>query len=153
MDVNIFASFLAAFNNVCNFLVALNAACNFLLYCALSNKYRKTVRDLFIGRRPNRQNTINSSRFSRYSTSQTTNTSGGSSVRHKSPYSFGSSIRMRSPNAATAASAKPSKPNRFTISPTDYVNFQAEMAKQQAKTQHLSACDFMPSSVVSELTI
>lgn len=147
----IFQISFSAFNNVCNFLVALNAACNFLLYCALSKKYRKTVRDLFIDHKQTRQNTLNSSYLSRYGTNRTSSTGGGggsSSYDHKAPGNFGSaSIRMRSQNASAAA--KPEKRNRFTISPTDYVNFQAEMAKQQAKTQHLAACDFMPSSIVS----
>lgn len=122
---------LIAFNNLCNFLVALNAACNFLLYCALSNKYRKTVKQLFLGRKPTRQNTITSSYLSRYGTSQTTGT--GSSIYNRSPN--GTSIRNRTAKK---------KPNRFTISPTDYVNFQAEMAKQHAQTQLLAASDFKP---------
>ena len=33
---------LRALGNIFNFLVSLNAACNFLLYCALSDKYRRT---------------------------------------------------------------------------------------------------------------
>ncbi|XP_073835353.1 proctolin receptor [Musca autumnalis] len=36
--------------NVFNFLSALNAAANFFLYCVLSDKYRKTVRELITGR-------------------------------------------------------------------------------------------------------
>ncbi|XP_075156362.1 proctolin receptor isoform X2 [Haematobia irritans] len=36
--------------NVFNFLAALNAAANFFLYCVLSDKYRKTVRELITGR-------------------------------------------------------------------------------------------------------
>lgn len=33
---------LRGLGNIFNFLVGFNAACNFLLYCALSDKYRKT---------------------------------------------------------------------------------------------------------------
>ncbi|KAE8741276.1 FMRFamide Receptor [Frankliniella occidentalis] len=34
--------------NICNFLVAVNAASNFLLYCALSDKYRRTFLVTFV---------------------------------------------------------------------------------------------------------
>ncbi|XP_062139350.1 uncharacterized protein LOC133848004 [Drosophila sulfurigaster albostrigata] len=37
--------------NILNFLVAINAAANFFLYCVLSDKYRKTVRELITGYR------------------------------------------------------------------------------------------------------
>ncbi|XP_068154608.1 uncharacterized protein Proc-R [Drosophila tropicalis] len=37
--------------NVCNLLGAINAASNFFLYCVLSDKYRKTVRELITGYR------------------------------------------------------------------------------------------------------
>ncbi|XP_059223810.1 uncharacterized protein LOC106094283 [Stomoxys calcitrans] len=40
--------------NVFNFLAALNAAANFFLYCVLSDKYRKTVRELITGRSSHR---------------------------------------------------------------------------------------------------
>jgi len=33
---------LRALGNIFNFLVSLNSACNFILYCALSEKYRRT---------------------------------------------------------------------------------------------------------------
>jgi len=42
-----------------NFLVTMNAACNFLLYCALSDKYRQTVKSLFIGRIQRQVNYLN----------------------------------------------------------------------------------------------
>lgn len=32
-----------AFSNICNFLMCVNAATNFLLYCAMSDKYRRTL--------------------------------------------------------------------------------------------------------------
>ncbi|XP_005181856.1 uncharacterized protein LOC101899002 isoform X1 [Musca domestica] len=41
--------------NVFNFLSALNAAANFFLYCVLSDKYRKTVRELITGRSSRRE--------------------------------------------------------------------------------------------------
>lgn len=37
--------------NIFNLLVAVNAACNFLLYCALSDKYRRTFAMTFLPRR------------------------------------------------------------------------------------------------------
>lgn len=121
-----------AINNVCNFLTTLNAACNFLLYCALSDKYRKTVKELFFGRKMRRQNTMSSTYFSRYNSNPT-----GSSFYSKSPTSANSaansSIRNRSINP---------KKSRFSITPTDYANFQAEMAVKNAKTQSLAAADF-----------
>lgn len=136
----------AAAGNICNFLVALNAACNFLLYCALSDKYRKTVKLLFLGRRrqtPHRQNTISSSYPSRYGTSQTS----GISTYNKSPNSGGGSMRNRTHSTTIANGAMPrtASANRFTISPTDYANFQAEMARQLLKTQQLAAHDFDPN--------
>lgn len=36
---------------MCNTLSAINAAANFFLYCVLSDKYRKTVRELITGYR------------------------------------------------------------------------------------------------------
>lgn len=44
-------------NNIFNLLISINAASNFILYCALSDKYRKTVKVLFCGGRPARPNT------------------------------------------------------------------------------------------------
>lgn len=111
--------------------MTLNAACNFLLYCALSDKYRKTVKELFLGRKMRRQNTMSSTYFSRYGSNPT-----GSSFYSKSPSAASgtnSSIRNRSTNP---------KKSRFSITPTDYANFQAEMAVKNAKTQSLAAADF-----------
>lgn len=31
------------FGNICNFLMCINAASNFILYCAMSDKYRRTL--------------------------------------------------------------------------------------------------------------
>jgi len=39
---------LRALGNIFNCLVALNAACNFILYCALSQKYRRTFMSTFL---------------------------------------------------------------------------------------------------------
>lgn len=64
---NLFFSF-TALGNVLNFLITISAACNFLLYCALSDKYRQTVKSIFLGIHSKRQNTIRSSQASRNST-------------------------------------------------------------------------------------
>ncbi|KAH8289787.1 hypothetical protein KR054_010967 [Drosophila jambulina] len=45
--------------NVFNLLAALNAASNFFLYCVLSDKYRKTVRELITGYRYRRRHARN----------------------------------------------------------------------------------------------
>lgn len=37
---------LVALGNLCNFLMTLNSASNFILYCALSDKYRQTMKAL-----------------------------------------------------------------------------------------------------------
>lgn len=124
-----------AINNVCNFLMTLNAACNFLLYCALSDKYRKTVKELFLGRKMKRQNTMSSTYFSRYNSNQT-----GSSFYSKSPSNSGPAVDNSVRNRATNP-----KKSRFSITPTDYANFQAEMAVKNAKTQSLAAADFQTS--------
>ncbi|XP_059485581.1 sex peptide receptor-related protein 2 isoform X2 [Neocloeon triangulifer] len=42
---------LRGLGNIFNLLVAVNAACNFLLYCALSDKYRRTFAMTFLPRR------------------------------------------------------------------------------------------------------
>lgn len=45
--------------NICNLLAAFNAASNFFLYCVLSDKYRKTVRELITGYRYRRRHMRN----------------------------------------------------------------------------------------------
>ncbi|XP_044317201.1 uncharacterized protein LOC108042989 [Drosophila rhopaloa] len=45
--------------NVCNLLASLHAASNFFLYCVLSDKYRKTVRELITGYRYRRRHIRN----------------------------------------------------------------------------------------------
>lgn len=57
-----------AMGNIFNFLITFNAACNFLLYCALSEKYRQTVKELIMGRKYMRQNTLKSLYLNRHGT-------------------------------------------------------------------------------------
>ncbi|KAF5283142.1 hypothetical protein FQA39_LY17400 [Lamprigera yunnana] len=47
----------AGLGNIFNALLAVNASCNFILYCALSDKYRRTCKALCINRKLNRQDT------------------------------------------------------------------------------------------------
>ncbi|KAF5305849.1 hypothetical protein FQR65_LT07588 [Abscondita terminalis] len=56
----------AGLGNIFNALLAVNASCNFILYCALSDKYRRTCKALFCNRDLNRQDTasIQNSRHS-----------------------------------------------------------------------------------------
>ncbi|KAG4078355.1 hypothetical protein HA402_013065 [Bradysia odoriphaga] len=115
-------------NIVCNFLTTLNAACNFLLYCALSDKYRKTVKELFLGRK--RKNTMSS----RYGSNPT-----GSTYYSKSPTNAGS--------ASSNSIRNQPKNSRFSITPTDYANFQAEMAVKNANTKLLAAADFKTEKI------
>lgn len=46
----------AIFGNIFNILASINAACNFFLYCVLSDKYRRTVKELIIGYKHQRRN-------------------------------------------------------------------------------------------------
>lgn len=110
----------SAINNILNFLVTVNAASNFLLYCALSDKYRKTVRSLFCSGRPARnRGLLNSSRY----ISGRTSTSFFSKSQSNGNFS----------NASTKTTAlcsnrvKPKK--RFSITQEDYTNLQAETAR------------------------
>lgn len=48
-NVHIEGNLQAIIGNIFNFLAAINAAANFFLYCVLSDKYRKTVRELITG--------------------------------------------------------------------------------------------------------
>nr|CAD7415857.1 unnamed protein product [Timema poppensis] len=72
---------LRGLGNIFNFLNAVNAACNFILYCAFSDKYRRTFLTTFFGRcyRPPRRLHSQTS----YSTEMTT-AGVGSSFRHLS---------------------------------------------------------------------
>lgn len=48
-NVDIDNNLQAIIGNIFNFLADINAAANFFLYCVLSDKYRKTVRELITG--------------------------------------------------------------------------------------------------------
>lgn len=104
--------FLLVLNNIFNLLITINAASNFILYCLLSDKYRKTVKQLLCGVRTMRRNTLSSSRF----TSGRTTTS-----------SFYS--RSRNSNVFKMPIYKQRGP-RFSISKEEYANLQAETAKK-----------------------
>ncbi|XP_055913336.1 putative G-protein coupled receptor F59B2.13 [Eupeodes corollae] len=49
--------------NIFNLLVALNAASNFFLYCVLSDKYRKTVKELIVGYKYKKRNMSTSTSY------------------------------------------------------------------------------------------
>ncbi|XP_023174410.2 uncharacterized protein LOC111601821 [Drosophila hydei] len=84
--------------NVCNLLVAINAAANFFLYCVLSDKYRKTVRELVTGYRYRHRHARNNISLYVPHTSTTLNGDGASSVGSGggyNAYSGASSRRCR----------------------------------------------------------
>ncbi|XP_043072003.1 uncharacterized protein LOC6564639 [Drosophila grimshawi] len=74
--------------NVCNLLVAINAAANFFLYCVLSDKYRKTVRELITGYRYHHRHARNN--FSLYMPHTTTTTNGDSASASGGASGYGS---------------------------------------------------------------
>ncbi|XP_034478352.1 uncharacterized protein LOC117784658 [Drosophila innubila] len=92
--------------NVCNTLVAINAAANFFLYCVLSDKYRKTVRELITGYRYRHRHARNNMSLYVPHTTTTLNgdghsgADGGNSAGY-SAYSGASSRRCRAKAAAT----------------------------------------------------
>ncbi|XP_034671940.1 uncharacterized protein LOC117903705 [Drosophila subobscura] len=97
--------------NVCNLLAALNAASNFFLYCVLSDKYRKTVRELITGYRYRRRHARNNTSLyaGHHTTTTLTHINGDHHHGGASPYSGsagggGSSRRScsRSRNKAAA---------------------------------------------------
>lgn len=100
-------------NNIINLLITVNAASNFILYCLLSDKYRKTVKQLFCGVRAIRRNTLSSSRF----TSGRTTTS-----------SFYS--RPRTSNFLNNTPIYKQRGPRFSISKEEYANLQTETSKR-----------------------
>lgn len=108
----LFYSNVPVYNNIFNLLITVNAASNFILYCLLSDKYRKTVKQLFCGVRAIRRNTLSSSRF----TSGRTTTS-----------SFYS--RPRNTNFFNMPTYKQRGP-RFSISKEEYANLQVETSKR-----------------------
>jgi len=92
--------------NVCNMLVAINAAANFFLYCVLSDKYRKTVRELITGYRYRHRHARNNISLYTPHKSSTLNGdghsgSGGSNSTRYNDHSGASSQRCRAKAAAT----------------------------------------------------
>lgn len=130
-------------NNILNFLTDINAASNFILYCALSDKYRKTVRSLICGRNIARRNTLTSSRFlsSRTATSfySKTNNSNGS---------FFKPARRFNPKSLTIV-----EPKRFSISKEEYENLKTEAEKlkwpRKSDSSQQSAHESRKNSTVS----
>lgn len=90
--------------NVCNLLVAINAAANFFLYCVLSDKYRKTVRELVTGYRYRHRHARNNISLYVPHTSTTLNGDGASSVGSGGGYNAygGASSRRCRGKAAVA---------------------------------------------------
>ncbi|XP_064555952.1 uncharacterized protein Proc-R isoform X3 [Drosophila montana] len=88
--------------NVCNLLVAINAAANFFLYCVLSDKYRKTVRELITGYRYRHRHARNNISLYAPHTTTTLNgdgAGGGGASGYGSRYSGASSRRCRGKSA------------------------------------------------------
>lgn len=122
-------------NNIINLLITVNGASNFILYCLLSDKYRKTVKQLFCGVRAIRRNTLSSSRF----TSGRTTTS-----------SFYS--RPRNSNFFTTPIYKQRGP-RFSISKEEYANLQTETAKKNRFSITTLTSQSRTNSVVSHFIL
>lgn len=106
-----------AINNVVNFLVTVNAASNFLLYCALSDKYRKTVRTLVCGHKPIRKNILTSSRYNSGRTSTT--------FFSKSQ----SNGNFSSASGSKGLSGRNKVKKRFSITQEEFTNLQAETTR------------------------
>lgn len=111
---------IAALNNIFNFLVNINAASNFILYCALSDKYRKTVKDIFCGIKNIRKNTLSTSRIT------SGRTTSSSFYSRANTGSFFNRNRFRS-----------KEPKRFSISKEEYENLR--MITEQNKLARYSA--------------
>lgn len=118
------------FNNIFNLLVTINAASNFILYCLLSDKYRKTVKQLFCGVRTIRRNTLSSSRY----TSARTTSSYYSRSRNSTFFNM-PICKQRGP--------------RFSISKEEYANLQAETAKRNRFSISTLASHSRNNSIVS----
>lgn len=99
-----------------NFLVTVNAASNFLLYCALSDKYRKTVRALLCGRKPVRTGILTSSR---YNSGRTT-----SSFFSKSSNGNFSNASTKTTGYSSTRGGKVKK--RFSITQEEFANLREE---------------------------
>lgn len=66
------------FGNIFNFLAATNAAANFFLYCVLSDKYRKTIREMITGYRYKQQrNTLTTTSLYTNGSRRSYRTAGG----------------------------------------------------------------------------
>ncbi|KAH8388107.1 hypothetical protein KR093_011800 [Drosophila rubida] len=90
--------------NILNFLVAINAAANFFLYCVLSDKYRKTVRELVTGYRYRHRHARNNISLYVPHTTTTLNGDGHSDAGgggHSTAYGQAGSRRCRAKAAAT----------------------------------------------------
>lgn len=103
----------------------MNAACNFLLYCALSDKYRQTIKAIFLGIHSKRQNTIRSSQASRYSTRS------GRYGKYN-----GSTISRNRQTGSTRISMTP----RASITPSEFSKFDVSRKNSDAsiKKENLS---------------
>ncbi|XP_030381961.1 uncharacterized protein LOC115629605 [Scaptodrosophila lebanonensis] len=87
--------------NVFNFLAAINAAANFFLYCVLSDKYRKTVRELITGYRyRHRHARNNTSIYTPHTTTTLTHINGDGG------YGGAGSRRSRGKAAGTTGQAR-----------------------------------------------
>ncbi|XP_016946298.1 uncharacterized protein LOC108021972 [Drosophila biarmipes] len=86
--------------NVCNLLASLHAASNFFLYCVLSDKYRKTVRELITGYRYKRRHARNNT--SLYVPQTTTTLTQINGDHYGSNYGGAGSRRNRNTNRLIA---------------------------------------------------
>ena len=103
IDINVNLQII--FGNIFNFLAAINAAANFFLYCVLSDKYRKTVREMITGykRKSQRKNIFGETSVASSLYMHGSSMSPGSA--HNNNY-FGGSRRYRPThsNSSTTAS-------------------------------------------------
>lgn len=127
-------------NNFFNFLVNLNAASNFILYCALSDKYRKTVRALICGRQPIRKSILTSSR---YLSGRTSGSFFSKSSQNNSSFS--------SPSTRTSFINAPREKQRkrFSITPEEYANLQAETTKLKSPRLSITPSEQRKNGAVS----
>ncbi|XP_017852765.1 uncharacterized protein LOC108606806 [Drosophila busckii] len=88
--------------NVFNLLVAINAAANFFLYCVLSDKYRKTVRELITGYRYRHRHARNNMSLYMPHTTTTLNGGDGASTVGQTANYAGYSRRCRNNKSAAA---------------------------------------------------
>lgn len=122
-----------AINNVVNFLVTVNAASNFLLYCALSDKYRKTVRALVCGHKPIRKSILTSSRYNSGRTSTTFFSKSQSNGNHSS---------------ASIPKVRNKVKKRFSITQEEFANLQAETARLKYPRLSITPSDNRKNSSV-----